>query len=79
MSKMSQCASRGLRASRLLAGCAIAALAIPAVAAWEPTAPVELVPKNGGLIFFDSMAIPADAANVANAHALTGSALVPTP
>lgn len=28
-----------------------------------------LVPKNGGLIFFDSMAIPADAANVANAHA----------
>ncbi len=27
-----------------------------------------LVPKNGGLIFFDSMAIPTDAANVANAH-----------
>jgi putrescine transport system substrate-binding protein len=28
-----------------------------------------LVPKNGGLLFFDSMAIPADAVNVANAHA----------
>ena len=27
-----------------------------------------LVPKRGGLLFFDSMAIPADAANVANAH-----------
>ena len=47
MSKMSQCASRGLRAVRLLAGCAVAALAVPAVAAWEPTAPVELVVPAG--------------------------------
>lgn len=47
MSKLSHCTSRGLRAARLLIGCAVAALAVPAFSAWEPTAPVEIVVPAG--------------------------------
>jgi tripartite-type tricarboxylate transporter receptor subunit TctC len=47
MSKLSRCTSRGLRAARLLIGCAVAALAAPAYSAWEPTAPVEIVVPAG--------------------------------
>ena len=36
-----------------------------------------LLPKKGGLLFFDTMAIPADAANVANAHAFMNYVMKP--
>jgi putative tricarboxylic transport membrane protein len=47
MSKLSHCASHGLRTARRLAGAVLLLAGAPVLAAWEPTAPVELVVPAG--------------------------------